>query len=407
MTETFFAIVIGAGPSGAATASVLREQTGLDVALVDREIFPRDKSCGDGLGPGVMYCIERLDLSSEFELLNPIRTVAVSGPSGIEASGHLPNIGGRPAIGYVVPRKKFDNMLFKKATSVGAQDFSGHSCESITYDDQTCLWTVSLSAAEGGQKKVITARVIVGADGATSKVRRLLGIPFNSSRTTGVGIRSYGKIENFTNELRLDFIRPLLPAYGWVFPLGNDTVNFGVGIDSDRLKQSNRTLQNLLDEYKSWANNRFGVNIDLSDEKSAPLPYAVPLPRLGFPNTPAALVGDAASMINPLTGEGIFYGMQAGITCAEFLHSAYRGEKSLPQALGEYERHFRNRFNDHFATNWKMKKRVASPAWSDLVVKACARDKSIMDELVELMMGDKKRISNKMVMKIGMNGIFG
>jgi len=400
MNDVFFAIVIGAGPAGASAASVLCEKKGLRVALVDREQFPRDKCCGDGLGPGVVECLKRLGLLDKLSHLSAIKNASVGGPSGVEASGYLPTIGGKTAIGYVVPRKQFDHMLFENSLQLGANDFSGHACTGIRFDSVKGLWTVTLKRMRDGYVQNLYCRVLIGADGATSKVRRFLGVPLNSTQTTGVGLRAYGLAENSVEELRLDFIRSLLPAYGWIFPVGDGVVNFGIGIDALRLQRSDKALRQLLDEYHQLVMDRYRTSFDLTDLQSAPLPYAAPISKLAFNDGPAALIGDAGSMINPLSGEGIFYGMYAGIACAEALHGAFDSQIPLVQALETFEQNFKDRFARHFESNWKMKQKLASPMWSNLAIKACARDQTILDDFLGVMMGDQHKVSLGTMAKI-------
>ncbi len=404
--NTFYAIVVGAGPAGSSAATVLCEQSGLDVALVDRKSFPRDKSCGDGLGPGVVNCLHRLGLEQELARFSAIKTVCVHGPSGVEAAGYLPRIDGKGAIGYVIPRKRFDNILFVHALRSGAADYSDHSCSSLDFDRKAKMWTVTLKRNSDGARVTLRAKILIGADGATSKVRRHLGAPLNSAQTTGVGIRSYSQMQSASDELRLDFIKPLLPAYGWAFPLAAGRANFGIGIDAHRLQLAGTSLAELLEGYRIWAVRCLGTPVELSDHLSAPLPYAAPLCRLAFEDQSAALIGDAASMVNPLTGEGIFYGMFAGISCAEAVHQAYGQQVTLSTALNNYQQLFYQRFAHHFLSNWKMKQMMVSRFWCNMVVAACAKKPAIMDDLVSVTMGDKARLSVMTGLQIVLQGLW-
>src|SRR5262249_18421987 len=124
------------------------------------------------------------------------------------------------------------------------------------------------------------------------------------------------------------------------------------------------------------------------------LPYGSELPLLAHPHVQAALIGDAGSMINPLTGEGIFYGMFAGELLGRLLARAVAKPdfNTIATALIGYESQFRCRFERHFDLNWKIKQKVESSQWCNMVINACRKDKIVMGDLIELMMGDKKDV---------------
>jgi len=394
----FDVAIVGAGPAGSAAARACRQAGIASVGLIDKARFPRDKSCGDGLGPGVVRVMEQLGLDEKLASFQPIAALAVSSPSGIQVSGPLPLVGGKVPIGYVIPRKIFDEIIFQGALDSGATDLSGHDFERATFDAAAREWTVVLGNAAGS--KTVTAKYLVGADGPRSRVRRLLGQPFNDDTHTGTAVRVYCKTdERYSGELRLDFMKQLLPAYGWVFPIDNHTANIGVGIDVSRYQERKRHLNTLLQDYEGLLQN---VSCDLSTKMSFILPYGSQLPRLSFPDQNAALIGDAGSMVNPLTGEGIFYGMWAGAEVAK--HIATSLQRSIPSYLYRYEAEFRAKFEDHYKTNQIMKKRVAHPVWCDFVLSACANDKKLLGELIDLMMGDRKHLSLSLLGKIAFSG---
>jgi menaquinone-9 beta-reductase len=392
--------IVGAGPAGSAAARSARLAGVSTVALIDRATFPRDKACGDGLGPGVVRVMADLGLGDALESYAPIKTLAVSSPSRVTVSGPLPLVGGKVPVGYVIPRQKFDDILFRAALGSGAVDFSGHDFDTATYSSSTNEWTLTLTT-KSDEQKTVTAKYLIGADGPRSKVRRLLGQPFNDDAHTGTAVRIYARTGgSFGKDLRLDFMRQLLPAYGWVFPIDEHTANIGVGIDVSRYQERRRHLNALLESYESQLKD---VVSDPITRLAFILPYGSQLPRLAFPTQQAALIGDAGSMVNPLTGEGIYYGMWAGMEVGKRIALAL--QRSAPSELSFYEARFRSKFSEHYQTNQIMKNRVAQAAWCDLVISACARDKRILGELIDLMMGDRKRVSLGLLGKIALGGI--
>ncbi len=148
--------------------------------------------------------------------------------------------------------------------------------------------------------------------------------------------------------LQIDFIQELLPAYGWLFPIDKTRANIGVGIDLDRYKRTRRHLREILRCYQKKLGSH--IEYDETSYLAHILPYGSELPRLAHPEEQAALIGDAGSMINPLTGEGIFYGMFAGELLGRILARALEKPDfaTIATALTEYENQFGHRFQKPF-----------------------------------------------------------
>jgi menaquinone-9 beta-reductase len=378
--------IVGAGPAGSSSANALVLNGAEGVALIDKARFPRDKACGDGIGPGAVLMMKQFGLSDRLSAHSPIKYLAVSGPSGISAKGPLPVVRGSPPIGYTIPRFIFDNYLTAAALERGVLDYTGHELEEASFADGA--WNLRLKT-DSGEKILLVANVLIGADGARSKVRRTLGVPLNSDRHTGTAVRIYAKTSHRQfDALQIDFVRKLLPGYGWLFPIDKTRANVGIGIDLDNYKKQTRHLEDLLEIYKQALDP--SIEYDDKSYLAYILPYGSELPRVAHPLLRAALVGDAGSMINPLTGEGIFYGMCAGGILGELLAPALKADSlvKIDSALIEYQSQFSKRFKPHFQLNWLMKERVEIPDWCDMVINACARDKVVLGDLIGLMMGE-------------------
>jgi menaquinone-9 beta-reductase len=370
-----------------------------NVALIDKARFPRDKACGDGIGPGAVQVLERLGLGDKLRAHSRIHYLAVSGPSGVRAKGPLPRVGEEIPDGYTIPRFIFDNYLVQSALDRGAIDYTGKQLDHASFEDRR--WVLSLKDSLTGKQTAITAEVLVGADGARSRVRRALKVPDNSDRHTGAAVRIYGNsVSSNFDALQIDFQRELLPAYGWLFPIDKKRANIGVGIDLDHYKRKRRHLREILECYRK----RIGSHIEYDETSYLAniLPYGSELPRLAYPAERAALIGDAGSMINPLTGEGIFYGMFAGDLLGRILARALEKPdfSTIAVALMGYESQFRHRFGRHFDLNWTMKEKVEIAQWCNMVINACRRDKIVMGHLIDLMMGDKKTVGLGILFRI-------
>ncbi len=304
--------MVAAGPAGASAANALCLGGVRDVALIDRARFPRDKVCGDGITEGAVDVLKEFDLG---HLLAPhalISRVVVTAPSGAEAAME-PVVGEPPLrIAYVIPRKVFDAALVSAALLRGAADFTGFKLEKADRCDGR--WSLELSGEPPGRpRRRITADFLIGADGGTSRVRRALGLALNSDAHTSIAIRAYARVTAPRKPLmQIDMINGIIwPGYAWIFDSGSQVVNVGLGTELVAYKAQKRRLPEVLASYLS----QLGGDFDLyqASVHSAPLPRASRLPRLALPAQSAALIGDAASMINPLTGEGISYGMVAGL----------------------------------------------------------------------------------------------
>jgi flavin-dependent dehydrogenase len=236
-------------------------------------------------------------------------------------------------------------------------------------------------------------------------VRRVLGVPPNIDKHMGAAVRVYALTKaKMTIDLRLDFMRNLLPAYGWVFPIDEHHANVGVGIDLSIYKGQHLHLKELFQKYAGEVQHHY--TYDESSFKSYILPYGSELPRLAHPDHHAALIGDAGSMINPLTGEGIFYAMWAGQLLAQKLADIAQKSTSPFKSLVDYESEFRARFAPHFTTNWRMKEKIQIPFWCDMVVQACKKDKRVLAALADIVMGDKQDIDFTTMLRIFLSNLF-
>lgn len=385
--------VVGAGPAGSSCAiSALQNGAG-SVALIDTETFPRDKCCGDGVGPGAVLLLKTLGAEHIVRDYRPVQYVALTSPSGHLARGPMPKVDGQVAEGYTIPREAFDEGLFRHALAAGATDLTGRRCEGASFEDGH--WTVQVHNAATGTDETITADVLIGADGARSKVRRLLGVGLNGDDHSAIAIRVYAESRSTRfDALQIDFAEDVFPGYSWLFPISETRVNVGVGIALSAYKAGDVKLEDLLATYR----RRLGDDLiyDEASIKTFVLPLATQMPGLAYTTRNAALIGDAASMINPISGEGIYYGMYAGELVGRLLGGR---AMPIPDALARYEAQFRGKFGAHFHVNGAMKDAVET-VLCDMVVKASARDGKVLDDLLEVILGDKPQLNRGTFLRI-------
>ncbi|MEX2620264.1 MAG: geranylgeranyl reductase family protein [Egibacteraceae bacterium] len=343
------AVVVGAGPGGSAAATFLAE-AGHDVALLEKEHFPRDKVCGDGLTPRAVKALRMLGLHEEAE----------GAPEGWDRQQGLRMYGGKvvldlpwpefgdwPSHSLTATRALFDETLARHAEKSGAQLWedtevtgpvylsgANQRVAGVTY---TRTDPVTGTATSG----TIRAPVVVAADGGSSRFAVQLGLHRDVSRPMGVAVRAYyraarppiGMMEGF---LDLERDGELLPGYGWIFPLDDGLLNIGWGLlnTSEHFRSTN--YRKTLDEWVGGFPQRWGIGKDtmVGKPRSAGLP-------MGHNRLPALykgvlLVGDAAGMVNPFNGEGISYAIEAAAFAAEAADTALAARSDAP--LAAYER---------------------------------------------------------------------
>jgi menaquinone-9 beta-reductase len=327
------AVVVGAGPGGSIAALVLA-RAGARVALVDKAAFPRDKACGDLVGPRGVRVLEELgvsvpDAGHGADLL-------VVGPSGNRS--RLPAFAGRNYAGHgiVVPRLVFDDALRRAAIASGAQPVRAR----ISAVEQDPGGPVRALIAGDGSR--FAADVIIGADGALSPVARLAGMLDSGAALWGFAIRAYVPAEvPLPLLVLLDAERRrIFPGYGWLFPGADGAANVGIGVGLGHQRQQAQ-LRGELDRFCSMLR----AAGDLAGD-AQPGSVIGGWLRMGGTGTPPAagnvlLVGDAAGLVNPLQGEGIAPAMvsarlAARAVLADPTRAAQLYAEAVTEAFGRY-----------------------------------------------------------------------
>jgi geranylgeranyl reductase family protein len=349
-------VVVGGGPAGAACAAAVRRAgPGSSVLVLDRSDFPRDKVCGDGLAPEALDVLAGLgiDTAALTEGFPPVPRLRLSSPGGttVERAMH------RPAA--VVPRAVLDGRLLEQVLAAGVR-FRRHTVRRITAHPT--------HVDVDGQ---FTAGVLVAADGAESVVRRSVGLAPNAPDRLAVAIRGYapelpgqaGVQVIATSGLRW-------PAYAWSFPLGDGRANVGYG----ELVSGGVTRAGLVEGL-----HRLLPGVQPAGLRAHRLPLSTGRPRV--PDGRVLLAGDAASLINPLTGEGIFYAVLSGaLAGAAAVHGARAGEV--------YRRVLCRRLGAHLRASRTASRLSRWPVVMDAAVRAAAADQGVFDDVVALGLAD-------------------
>ena len=310
-------LVVGAGPSGSGTAAWLA-RLGIDVLLTDAAVFPRDKTCGDGLTPRAIGELERLGLGDW------LRAHTVS--QGLRAHGFgqtilLPWPGGTlPNWGSAVARTELDDHLRTTAIKAGARALDGARAVDVRREAGRVTTVVF---RRGDDILEVDCKHLIVADGVRSPLGKVLGREWHRDTVYGVAGRSYVTSTMSDDpwisshlELRGDH-GEVLSGYGWLFPLGNGEMNLGVGTLATAKRPANLKVRDLMTSYADQQRAPFGLGEELRAPTSALLPMGGAVTGIAGPNW--ALVGDAAACVNPLNGEGIDYGLEGGRLVAELI----------------------------------------------------------------------------------------
>ncbi len=310
-------LVVGAGPAGAATAA-WAARAGYDVLLTDAAVFPRDKTCGDGLTPRAMAELDRLELGEWARARAVNRGLRLTG-FGRETRLSWPDCA-YPVFGSAVPRTDLDDRIRARAVECGARMADGSRAVEVIRDGER-VRAVRFDTRDGA--RTVSCGTLVVADGVRSPVGKQLGREWHREHAYGVAARAYVKSgrsddEWITSHLELrDRSGALQPGYGWVFPLATGEVNIGVGYLATAARPAHVSLKQLLEFYTEQRREEWEFEGDLRATASALLPMGGAVSGVAGPNW--ALVGDAAGCVNPLNGEGIDYGLEGGRMLAGLL----------------------------------------------------------------------------------------
>jgi menaquinone-9 beta-reductase len=368
VSDAYDALVIGGGPGGSATAFHLA-RGGARVCLLEKQTYPRDKVCGDGLTPRAVRALDHMGLREEYQSWSRSAGLKVHG------GGHVielpwPELEDYPSFGLARPRADLDQLLARTAEKAGAE--LREATEAVEPLVEQGVVKGAVVRRQGEDPVDLRAEVVVAADGASSRFAQALGLRRDEQRPIGVAIRQYYRTGRDTDPWIDSYLElwkgdHLLPGYGWVFPLADGTVNVGCGLLNTSEGFRGTNYRDLLKEWLPTVGPEWGFSSDdaVARPRSAPLPMGAsrhpPLHR------GVLFVGDAAGLVNPFNGEGIDYAMESGELAAEAgLAVLESGDRSR---LLAYRTAVEQRFGSYFSVGRLFVRLIGDPR----VMKACAR----------------------------------
>lgn len=382
-------IVVGAGPAGAGTSFFLSKH-GIAHVVIDKETFPRDKVCGDACSGKTVLVIERANPEWLSEILGDAGQYMASwGMSFVAANGKKVDIPFRPkemrdgsAPGFTATRVRFDNFLFNKIPSPYNKVFQAASIQDIKRNDDH----VSVQMSCDGTDYEICAKVIVGCDGDKSIIRRHFFKNDTTTKSDAVGLRAYFEgVEGIQedNFLEVHFLKEMLPGYFWIFPLPGGMANVGVGILSETVRKKKINLREQM--MHAIENNpalaqRF-KNAKLIDKIHG---WGLPLAgnELTLSTDNVLLAGDAASLVDPFSGEGIGNAMYSGMMAAHAINTALRaGDFSAAFFREHYDSVVNRRLGEEFKVSGTLQQLCKYPWIFNMVVNKAQKSKTLRESI--------------------------
>ncbi len=368
-------VVIGAGPAGCSAAYFLARQ-GVDVVLLDRADFPRDKVCGEALSPRSLAVLRQMGLAGLCERAHPVTGGLIIAPNGRSMVSEA------EAPGVMLRRRELDAALLERAREAGARFVPRRPFVRLTRrPDALVVGT--------GPGESFPARAAVLATGSNAAALKAAGVLRPPAAASSFAARAY--FEGATgppDKIIHSLDRFLSPGYGWIFPMGDGTVNVGVALH--RCTARRLDLRGSFEWFlrDSMAARRFlGAARQVSPMGCGALRSGLRGSRLAAERL--LMVGDAAGAAIPSNGEGISGALATGRMAAEALLGALGTRDLSAAALGAYARGVRARYGRRMKRAGWIRRMLACPAAVNWLV-ACGREDGLAaDRLCDVIEGTR------------------
>lgn len=354
--------VVGAGPAGSTAAlAALRRCPAARVVLFDAAAFPRDKACGDGIAPHAFDVLSELGVHDAAAGYSPVHLLRLQAPLGtvLEGRTRRPN--------FVIPRQIFDARLVAAAVDRGAELRHRR------------IRRVTIRPGYVELDDALRAAVVIAADGASSALRRALG-GRHPAQHQAIAVRGYAAAPPGEPAQVITMVREGWPAYAWSFPIGDGRANVGFGVLLSHLTGGRAELRGRL------AGLLPAQPAEPGTLRAHHLPFSSARPRQ--PDGPVLLAGDAAGLVNPLTGEGIYYAVTSGRLAGEAAADAAFGLGRRPGDAGAaYRRALHRLLGSHLRQTSAAARAIRFPTVVDAAFRAAGPSDRLFEELVEVGLG--------------------
>ena len=381
-------LIAGAGPAGMATSMILSKNK-IRHMIIEKQIFPRDKICGDALSGKVVSELNKIDPAFIKEIA--VNTNDNSGSYGVRfysPQGKMLDVpfSNNPeklkhAPGFISPRLKFDNFLFSKADPEFADIRQNTSIENIIRKNNRLQVTIN----KNGQISEDEFDIVVGAEGDRSIVGKELSGDKKENEHYCAGLRVY--YENVSdshpdNFIELHFLKELLPGYFWIFPMNDGRVNVGIGMLSSYVSKRKVNLKKSLEEIIAshpTISKRFKNAKAITPIQGWGLPLGSVKRKISGSNF--LLVGDAGSLIDPFTGEGIGNALVSGRIAGETIVKAMAAERFDSEFLYSYHKNVYSQLESEINLSHKMQKLARYETLFNFVVNKAIRNQTLRETI--------------------------
>ena len=379
--------ILGAGPGGAVAALFLAK-AGIPCVLVDKAVFPRDKICGDALSGKVVSVLNKLDADIVKRLnLSPIqlnswginfiapnlKELKIPFKLNYDTKDH--------PIGFITKRIDFDNFMIEEVRKQPLIKFiEGKEVKEFTFNNG--IWTLSTQEKD----LIIHSDLIIAADGAHSDFAKKFGNIKMEPKHYCAGLRAYYKgVKNLDkdNFIELIFLKDFLPGYLWIFPLPDGQANVGVAMRSDLISKKKINLKKSLAdaiENNPILKDRFKDAVLMDDIKGFGLPLGSKKRIISGEHF--MLVGDAASLIDPFSGEGIGNAMKSGMIAAQVAEKCMANSCFNAEFIGQYDTEVYNKLWSELNLSRKMQELVNYPKLFNLVVNKANKNRVLKETII-------------------------
>ncbi len=378
-------LIIGAGPSGSSSATFLA-RNGIKVLLLDKSCFPRNKICGDGLTPRAVSVIERLGVLAEVTKISQrIDKAKIISPKGTESLHEMKDIDDGSTYMLATPRYDLDNVLLQNAISQGAIFKDNSVVKSIDNHDEH----VSIRCISEGVEHNYNVKYTIIATGANTSLLKKTGFMHQTPVSINAVTAYFENAHHAKDCFNFHFNDVELPGYGWIFPLPNNRINIGIGVIPNATEKDRKFSGNTRELFEKFIQTPYMKEV-LKGATPCSKPLSYPI-RTHFPtakifNGRTLLVGEAAGLVNPLTGEGIDYAMESGEIAAEHLTKLIQNN-TPPSALKHYEQALRDKYMPIFNASNQFISCCFKPFVLNQVVASASRYKSLNKTIMKVVLG--------------------
>lgn len=375
--QRFDAAIIGAGPAGAAAAISLARK-GYSVALFDKQEFPRPKLCGDFFNPVNWPICGELGMADDLlaEPHDKIYSLRITAPSGAQAVAQISQEPGRISFGLGISRERLDWVLLRAAHRRGVAVFEKRRVKQLV--KQSYGWRID--AERDNRVQSVQAKIVIGADGRNSWVANRLGLTGpDHLRGDAIGLQfRLGGVDQGRNRVEIHLFAG---GYAGLVHLGDGTANLCMAVARDRAPH--KPLIELTSS-PSLAPNPFLRELLSRAELRADARSAFPLyfaPRRSYAER-LLLVGDAAQVVEPVTGEGVYFALRSGLIAAETIEESFRHGDFTALRLGAYERRCRRAFRRRRTMNRLLQYLIYRPPLGECLIRFSSRRAHLLSGIV-------------------------